>query len=633
MKFKSHIPAVSSLLLVILSVIFLLLKFNEASGSEFKILFILLLLISGSVILVGAYSYKKCFRVNRFFLGHGIAFALIMLLSLAQVVGLVIDREFGYSFGLRVVWLQCLAAFLISMPPILEHFKSLRVQDSSVGIWHPGICMLYLFCTLYPVQHYVINNPEAFSLGLMFQFALIALIFPALSYLGLYFYVRPFLTVLQYYLANLSLALIIFLMYMRPVLRDFSTLLTGVVGFNVSASVLAVVVFVILAFSAFKLRSHVGRFLVVFLILVFTNSSYVLYTFDDPQVQLESKSISGAITISNKPNIYILVVDGYQSKEGLQVKGLQNFDIGNKLAGKGFVVYSNAFSNYKPSVPSLINFFEIEHHYYHTPSDWSSVLTGDNKLYSMLKSNGYRTIIAHRTDFFLRGKCESDFCSPAPGKFGQVSFILAETIFYKKDFFKRTKLGRWDYKNNFYKLLGKSMTPFVVYSHVLLPSHGPKGCDDQQKEIDLYGKELLRANNWLSETIGQIESRDQQALIILLGDHGAFLSDNCTWGNPDVTSRHTIIDNLGVLMAVRWPDNYDNRYDANIHTLLDLSWYLLQYLSNDGLDEKAKPASSAFLKSGDKIYKVIQDGIVIDDPQEYESGAGPLSAQPLTRSD
>ena len=109
--------------------------------------------------------------------------------------------------------------------------------------------------------------------SLLDKFALIALIFPALSYLVLYFYIRPFLTVRQYYLANLSLALIIFLMYMRPVLLDVSMLLTGAVGFNVGVSILAIVVFVILAFSAFKLRSHVGRFLVVFLILVFTNLS------------------------------------------------------------------------------------------------------------------------------------------------------------------------------------------------------------------------------------------------------------------------------------------------------------------------------------------------------------------------
>jgi hypothetical protein len=357
---------------------------------------------------------------------------------------------------------------------------------------------------------------------------------------------------------------------------------------------------------------------VALLILVSANLVYVLYTFEYPRIRLDSKSVSGPITISSKPNIYILIVDGYLSSEGLQAKGLQNYDIGKELGDKDFVVYGNAYSNYKPSTSSLTAFFEADQHYYRIPSDWSSVLAGNNRLYSILKSNGYQTIVSHPTDTFLRGNCESDYCFPAPGMFGQVSFFLAETIFYKKDFFKRLNLGMGGYKNSFYRILGESAKPFVIYSHVFLPSHGPRGCTDQQAEIDLYGKELLKANNWLSETIGQIESMDQHALVLVLGDHGAFLADNCTWTNPDVTSSDTIIDNLGVLMAVRWPSDYDNRYDADIHTLTDLSWYLLQYLSNDGLDEKAKPASSSFLISGDKIYKVTQDGVVIDSAEEYE---------------
>ena len=106
---------------------------------------------------------------------------------------------------------------------------------------------------------------------------------------------------------------------------------------------------------------------------------------------------------------------------------------------------------------------------------------------------------------------------------------------------------------------------------------------------------------------------------MILGDHGALLSNNCTWSDPDVTSIEAISDNLGILMAVKWPQGYDGRYDSGIHSLIDLSWYLLQYLSGDGMDEAQKPYSTSFLirESDDLIYKVIQDGVILSNPKGF----------------
>ena len=74
----------------------------------------------------------------------------------------------------------------------------------------------------------------------------------------------------------------------------------------------------------------------------------------------------------------------------------------------------------------------------------------------------------------------------------------------------------------------------------------------------------------------------------------------------------SIIDNLGVVMAVKWPQDYDHRYDQEIHTLMDLSWYLLQYLSDDSMGASQKPGSSSYLfrKTENLVYKVIQDGMI-----------------------
>ena len=78
-------------------------------------------------------------------------------------------------------------------------------------------------------------------------------------------------------------------------------------------------------------------------------------------------------------------------------------------------------------------------------------------------------------------------------------------------------------------------------------------------------------------------------------------------------------------MAVRWPADYDGRYDDSIHTLMDLSWYLLQYLSDGQMDEVDKPSSASYLvrESEGRMFEVVQDGAIISNPIGYDIGATP----------
>ena len=210
-------------------------------------------------------------------------------------------------------------------------------------------------------------------------------------------------------------------------------------------------------------------------------------------------------------------------------------------------------------------------------------------------------------------------CYPAPSFFGKIGFILAETIFYQSDFTKKTDVGKGKYDRDFFRILESAPSPVVTYSHVMMPGHSPRGCNEPQKVLNKYGEELTQANEWIDRAVKKIEAIDNDAIIMVLGDHGAFISNNCTWSDPDVSSREAINDNLGVLIAVKWPPDYDNRYDDNIHTLMDLSWYLLQYLSEDGMSEDQKPSSSSFLtrESENLIYKVTQDGVIVTNPKGY----------------
>lgn len=123
----------------------------------------------------------------------------------------------------------------------------------------------------------------------------------------------------------------------------------------------------------------------------------------------------------------------------------------------------------------------------------------------------------------------------------------------------------------FYQPLKETALPAVFYSHFLLPGHGPDGCVDPKAELQKCGANLARANAWIRGTIGKIESFADDAIIVTMGDHGAFLSDHCDDTDPDANSGDAIVDSLGVLLAVKWPIHYDGRYDDEIHSLIDFS--------------------------------------------------------------
>jgi arylsulfatase A-like enzyme len=143
--------------------------------------------------------------------------------------------------------------------------------------------------------------------------------------------------------------------------------------------------------------------------------------------------------------------------------------------------------------------------------------------------------------------------------------------------------------------------------------------------LDKYERGLGAANGWIRGAIDEIESFDDEAIIVFMGDHGAFHSDHCTRNNPSARSRDVVIDNLGVLLAVKWPASYDGRYDDRIHSPMDLSWYFLQYLSGDAMDEEDKPVSASYLHNPTekRVYEVVRDGEIVAEPESVKwSAAG-----------
>ena len=435
-----------------------------------------------------------------------------------------------------------------------------------------------------------------------------------------HFLIRPFVSDRQFYILSLIASIAILAWYMRPVYHQLSLMISLNAGIDLGKHLIHVPILLVFFGLGYGFRRAVTPFLILVILLAAANVGYTALRIGSPEIRDSGPATARNPNLVRTPSVYILVVDAYQNRRGLLDKSLQRLDIGPTLSRRGFHVYENAFSNYAPTVPSLTSFFETRHHYYRVETEWEDTMTGDNALYAALHSNGYRTVIAHPNKFLLRDHCRSDFCFPTLGLYRQVQFILAETLYHRDDFADTTNVGAEQYREVMRRILAETPKPTVLYSHVLSPNHGPRGCSDTEIPLKIYEKGLHEANDWIEFAIDEIESNDEDAIILVLGDHGAILSDHCEWNNPDTTSARAIVDNLGILMAVKWPGDYDGRYDEKIHTLIDLSWYLLQYLSNDEMQESEKPMSASYLirKDDHLVYRVVDEGVVQTDSKGYK---------------
>ena len=164
----------------------LLYRFNGAiSSGEVWFLFRILMFIVASAIAAGLYSYVKHFRKTSLFLVHGILFLLLTCLSLVHLIDYFLGQEVlapSRSLLIRSVYLQILATLFLTVPATAERLSGRRSQGPSPVKWHAEIIVLYAFSAIYPVQHYILNNVDAFSLGLSVQFTLIACLVPALTF-------------------------------------------------------------------------------------------------------------------------------------------------------------------------------------------------------------------------------------------------------------------------------------------------------------------------------------------------------------------------------------------------------------------------------------------------------------------
>jgi hypothetical protein len=327
--------------------------------------------------------------------------------------------------------------------------------------------------------------------------------------------------------------------------------------------------------------------------------------------------------LDRKPNVYLLIADGFSSFADLDAKRIDVAEFRSWLIDRNFRLYEDTFSNYHATTDSMLAMLDMRHHYYRASEKWfevtgraRKVIGGENNLVRLLRSNGFHTQYIHQGNYLLLQGCTADFCFPEVDELSGARLVLRKVLprvlvgggreeieqpmsVFRKEVSMQLGLGE------------ELAIPRFVYVHVLEPKHTKTnvvGRCVEAAEVELYSRRVTAATYQVESIVDEIIQRDHGAVIVVSGDHGPFIANRCEW-TGDIGTPEEYRDRAGVLTAIRWPSGYDNRFDARLRTSVNVFRYVLASLIDDSTEALGGHVSDdVFVRGDDHVLKIMDEG-------------------------
>lgn len=346
---------------------------------------------------------------------------------------------------------------------------------------------------------------------------------------------------------------------------------------------------------------------------------------DEPSLPIAENKLLSFVegrTPAVTPNIYLLVYDAYVPNETMLAYGINNSSQEDYLREQGFELYPHTYSVAAATTTTMSRVLNASTEFYGPPRKGTS---GDGIVQNTLKHLGYKTYGIFPSDFMFLGIGSSyDFSFPensasvtdAP----LLNSILIGEFRFDQGFNNQPREQFIETKQSILEGVSGG-NPVFIYTHSDLPKHSQNSGACLPDETDLFKERLTSANIEMRQDIKTITENDPDAIVIIAGDHGPYLTKNCTSTdagfNISEISRLDIQDRFGTFLAIRWPTQDFTKYD-DITVLQDSFPAVFAYLYKDEkiLEAKIEPVtiisesiriSGASVKNG-VIYGGINDG-------------------------
>jgi len=392
-------------------------------------------------------------------------------------------------------------------------------------------------------------------------------------------------------------------------------------------------------------------------------------------------SLLDSITFKKKPNIYFFQLESFHSRDALRKIYNANIDqFASKLENTGFTLYDPIYANYFTTTMSALSMFGMDHEFYYESrglSDMSraaSLSIGDNPAIRILRNNGYKIAYINNSYLYRKKSRLIDYSNQTfGGAYLYVPIYHVYILLYDpiRFFFRLISPVRTALKNVIdprlaCPMLGDTLPMDISKINELkteieksefnnptfrfIYGFGADHTDNYLARENSLDRKKKYENYWLKyypllikkgaseieQAIKYIGSKDHNAIIVLLGDHGALLRASMVTGQPDITLEklkkansdygYTLpdltIDVSSVFLAIKWPKQVIKSNLANPPlSHVNLFRYIFSVLAeNKLLMEHAVPNNSYFLMF-DKVYTIVKQGEVLKEWEVLEDSA------------
>lgn len=321
------------------------------------------------------------------------------------------------------------------------------------------------------------------------------------------------------------------------------------------------------------------------------------------------------------PNIYLLVYESYVPNETMLAYGIDNSAQENFLIDQGFTLYPHNYSVGPHTLASMNRTFNVTL----APSRPNRHgVSGDGVVHDLLRSLDYRVLGIFPYDYMFRGVGPHyDDYIPEEGDIVP-SYELLLSAIWMGEF--RYEIGLETISNEEYVQAKREVfaapggEPIFLYTHSRFPGHTQDSGVCQQNETEQYAIDLRKANEEMRQDVAAIVAHDPDAIVIVAGDHGPYLTKNCTrlrnhYDLAEIT-RLDLQDRYGSFLAVRWPTEDYSDYDQ-ITVLQDLFPAIFSWMYRDSslLDARIEPITVEPIAAGGVV---VRDGVIVGGADDGE---------------
>lgn len=287
--------------------------------------------------------------------------------------------------------------------------------------------------------------------------------------------------------------------------------------------------------------------------------------------------------IVKKKNIYILVYESYAGLETLKHYGIDNYHQMDFLQKNGFKVYHGIYSNSAVSIGTTSRILEIEGR---ISKDGRYYTSGNAFGLNIFKANGYDTIAVFKSPYFFNSsKIKWDKYYPKEDITKLGGKNLTQAIFegeFRFDIFDD------DYDYDKYlelkrKYLNSNKKNTLFYTHNKYPGHSQNSGKCNSNDKKNYIKGINKANKEMQDDVLSIMKNDKNSIIVLLSDHGPYLTKTCSvLGDYNINEidKYDIQDRYGSFLSIYWPKDILNLKD-NIEIVQDIFPAILSNITNN----------------------------------------------------